>query len=133
MIDIVVSKTIYGRIEEVFRKLLDVSSYSQWWSLPVTNIEPQIHLIKINPIKFVGISLLRTDYSENKFIDFEYVGGPFRGKGRWSFKVLSSNDTIEISYHIQLTPQNRLIGMIAKTDLFKQKHTNDIIRIINAL
>lgn len=133
MIDIDVSKTIYGRIEDVFRKLLDVSSYSQWWSLPVTNIEPQNYLIKIYPLKFVGISLLRTDYSENKFIDFEYVSGPFRGKGRWSFKVLTSNGTIEISYHIQLTPKNRLIGMIAKTDLFIEKHTNDIMRIIDAL
>jgi len=130
MIEITVSELIEAELDEVFKVLLNIKDYKNWWLVPVEKIEGKKNMFKFSPLNFVEIVLIEDYHIKNKELQFKYVKGPFRGTGKWELKKHPIKGLLSIKYTIKLKPINLLIGLLANTKLFRKKHSTDILNII---
>jgi ribosome-associated toxin RatA of RatAB toxin-antitoxin module len=68
---------------------------------------------------------------DESVVRYEYVRGPFRGHGTWSFRPLG--ETTVVSYAIRLRPTHLIFALVAATPMFRLKHSWDIRRILARL
>ena len=132
MIEIIVSDIINTRINKVDNLLKNYSAYNEWWLIPTETLKDKENYFQFSPLPFVKIGLEEDFYQPNRMLRFKYIKGPFRGIGQWQLEK-SENDSTKISYTIRIKPINSIFGLMAKTKLFKWKHSQDILNIMKKI
>ena len=129
MIEVVVTANIHYEANQVFAALQDFTNYNRWWHIPVKTLDNGEKCFLFNPLPLINIILKQNRFIVNREIEYEYVKGPFRGRGKWIIERLA-NKTTKITYVISLYAINKLIYKIANTKAFRRKHAGDIYQLI---
>ena len=134
MLNLAVSGTVHCRAPVVLAVLDDAARFHEWWPAYLHVAHHDGDGVTIRPLPFVRIGLARRPDAPEGRIAYEYAHGPFRGVGVWSAKTITDHPPLtEVSYEILLRPVNVLVALASSTFLFRNRHTNDIQRIIRCL
>jgi len=131
-IEIKVSKeTECLSIEKIRQAFNNIQEYSNWWPVPVRVVDPEKNYIQFAPVFFIKIGWEVTYESSVNAVHCEYINGPLRGYGNWTFE--QKENKVIISYRIKVLGNNLFYHFLASTFIFKIKHIHDIKKIIRSI
>jgi len=118
---------------QVYKAIHMFDEYTHWWpkQYRVKKLPEHTKTISFSPAPPVKIHWEKGECLQDKQVQLFYTKGPFRGSGVWSMEETEGGTLLR--YTTYLNPINPLFRAVAKTSLFRKRHSQDIQKIMRYL
>ncbi len=123
---------------DVFTALRSFEQYPNWWpkkfavaNAPDTRAGTN-EAVVFTPAPGIRVGWLLEREQAPALLEFSYHVGPHRGTGRWSLTPAGDLGT-NLCLEIEIVPKTLLIGLAYRALRFRQRHSQDIRLLVDAL
>lgn len=129
--------TIYTSLENVWKVLIDIPNYHNWWpksvNLKVSNFNKDIvnTQFEARPLGGKSFSCRVVSIIPKKEIKLSYFAGIYRGEGIW--KLEKKENSITVSYSVDLKIVDKSIALLSKIVSIPKLHSMIFKKILKGL